>query len=436
MDLADAADLTSAAATRDPAGAFATLRDQDPVWWSDRHRAWILTGYADVVDALTSPLLSADRISPLDRRLGDARRDASVATRDHLRSWMLFNDGDVHRRLRAPVGRSFTPRRVERLREFCTELVDQLLDDAVAVAVPVDGGADVGADGGADVGNTVIDVHQALFAPLPAVMIAELLGVDRADAAALQGWSDQLGLFVLGVAHPDQAAAAAQATAELMAYFEALVARRRREPAEDLISALVDAERRGELDTDEVVGAATLLLFAGHETTTNALGNALVALLEHPAQLARLRPDPVVDPVDPVDAVEELLRFEPPAKVQVRYVLTEHTRGNHRLERGQAVFAAIAAANRDPAVFADPDRLDLGRRPVAHVAFGHGAHFCVGAALARLEMAVVLPRLARRFPDLAPAWGERGPQYQPAVVMKSLQHVPVALGRSTRLAGG
>lgn len=396
MDLADAADLTSAAATRDPAGAFATLRDQDPVWWSERHRAWILTGHADVVDALTSPLLSADRISPLDRRLGDARRDASVATRDHLRSWMLFNDGDVHRRLRAPVGRSFTPRRVERLRAFCAGLVDQLLDDAVAAAVPVGGGADVG--------NTVIDVHQALFAPLPAVMIAELLGVDRTDAAALQGWSDQLGLFVLGVAHPDQAAAAAQATAELIAYFEALVARRRREPSEDLISALVDAERRGELAADEVVGAATLLLFAGHETTTNALGNALVALLEHPDQLARLRPDAAVDtvetvdPVEPVDAVEELLRFEPPAKVQVRYVLTDHTRGGHRLERGQAVFAAIAAANRDPAVFERPDEVVIDRAHNRHIAFGSGVHRCAGSNLARMEMVTALRVWLERIP--------------------------------------
>lgn len=406
MDLADAANLTSPAATRDPAGAFARLRERDPVWWSDRHRAWILTGHADVVDALTSPLLSAERIGPLDRRLGDARRDASVATRDHLRSWMLFNDGDVHRRLRAPVGRAFTPRRVERLRAFCTGLVDELLD-------PVAGG-----------GDTVLDVHQQLFAPLPAVMIAELLGVERADAVQLQAWSDQLGLFVLGVAHPDQADAAGRATAELIAYFEGLVARRRREPAEDLISALVDAERRGELAAEEVVGAATLLLFAGHETTTNALGNALVALLEHPAELARLRDGSV----EPVDAVEELLRFEPPAKVQVRYVLDEHSRGGHRLERGRAVFCAIAAANRDPAVFPDPDRLDLGRRPVGHVAFGHGAHFCVGAALARLEMAVALPRLVRRFPGLAPAWGAEGPGYQAAVVMKSLQHVPVTLG--------
>ena len=319
---------------------------------------------------------------------------------------MLFNDGDVHRRLRAPVGRSFTPRRVERLREFCTELVDDLL--AVAIA---------------EAGGSVLDVQQSLFAPLPAVMIAELLGVDRADAETLQAWSDQLGLFVLGAAHPDQADAAAGATAELIDYFEALVARRRREPAEDLISALIDAERRGELAAHEVVAAATLLLFAGHETTTNALGNALVALLEHPAELARLRHGMV----DALDAVEELLRFEPPAKVQVRYVLVEHSRGGHRLERGQAVFAAITAANRDPAVFANPDRLDLTRQPVGHVSFGHGAHFCVGAALARLEMSVALPRLARRFPDLGPAWGETGPRYQPAVVMKSLQSVLVSL---------
>lgn len=404
MDLADAADLTSAAATRDPAAAFAVLRARDPVWWSDRHRAWILTRHADVVDALTSPTLSADRISPLVARLGDARRDASVATRQHLRRWMLFNDGDVHRRLRAPVGRSFTPRRVERLRRLCAELVDELLAPAAR--------------------DDVVDVHQQLFAPLPAVMIAELLGVERTETAALQAWSDQLGLFVLGAAHPDQADSAASATAELIAYFEALVQRRRREPGEDLISALVVAELRGELAPDEVVGAATLLLFAGHETTTNALGNSLVALLEHPAQLARLRDGEV----GPLDAVEELLRFEPPTKVQVRYVADAHTRGGHRLEPGQAVFAAITAANRDPAVFDAPDRLVLDRRPLRHVTFGHGAHFCLGAALARLEMSVVLPRLAQRYPDLAPAWDRQGPRYQPAVVMKSLRHLPVTLG--------
>jgi len=404
MELADAADLTSDAATRDPAAAFAALRAVDPVWWSERHRAWILTGHADVVDGLTSPLLSADRISPLDNRLGSARRDASVSTREHLRTWMLFNDAEIHRRLRAPVGRSFTPRRVEQLRRFCTDLVEDLL-------APTEGDA-------------VVDLHQQLFAPLPAVMIGELLGVPRADTAALQAWSDQLGLFVLGAARSDQADAAAQATDELIGYFAALVARRREEPGEDLVSALVDAERRGELTADEVVGAATMLLFAGHETTTNGLGNALVALLRHPDQLERLRRDEVT----PADAVEELLRYEPPAKLQVRYVVEAHERGGHLLERGQAVFCAIAAANRDPQLFPDPDRLDLARRPVGHLTFGHGAHFCVGAALARLEMSVTLPLLARRYPTMAPAWGEDGPTYQPAVVMKGLRHVPVALG--------
>ena len=404
MDLVDAANLTSVQATRDPAGAFAALRAQDPVWWSDRHRAWILTGHADVVDALTSPLLSAERISPMSARIGEGRRDASVATREHLRTWMLFNDGDVHRRLRAPVGRAFTPRRMEHLRVRCTDLVDELL----APAVDAD----------------AVDLHDQLFSPLPALMIAELLGVARADTAALQAWSDQLGLFVLGSAREDQADIAAEATAELIDYFESLVARRRRDPGEDLISALVDAERRGELAPDEVVGSATLLLFAGHETTTNALGNSLIALLDNPEEMARLRDGEVT----PSDAVEELLRFEPPAKLQVRYVAKAHERGGHGLEAGQAVFAAITAANRDPQVFEDPDRLDLDRRPVAHVAFGHGAHFCVGAALARLEMNVTMPHLAQRYPELAPAWDSEGPLYQPAVVMKTVKRIPVALG--------
>lgn len=406
MDLADAADLTSPSATRDPAGAFAALRAEDPVWWSDRHRAWILTNHAEVVDALTSPLLSAERISPMSRRIGEGRRDASVATREHLRTWMLFNDGDVHRRLRAPVGRAFTPRRIEHLRARCIDLVGELLT----------------AEGDGD--SDVLDLHDRLFSPLPALMIGELLGVDRADAVALQAWSDQLGLFVLGAARDDQADVAAEATAELIGYFESLVARRRRQPGEDLISALVDAERRGELAPEEVVGSATLLLFAGHETTTNALGNSLVALLDNPAEMERLRRYEVT----PADAVEELLRFEPPAKLQVRYVVTAHERGGHALEPGQAVFAAITAANRDPAVFEDPDRLDLDRRPVAHVAFGHGAHFCVGAALARLEMNVALAHLARHYPSLAPAWGEGGPVYQPAVVIKAVKRIPVRLG--------
>ena len=290
------------------------------------------------------------------------------------------------------------------LRARCVELVDELM------AVAED--------------HEVVDLHAQLFSPLPALMIAALLGVDRADTVALQEWSDQLGLFVLGSDRGDQAEVAAAATAELIGYFESLVARRRGEPGEDLISALVDAERRGELAPGEVVGSATLLLFAGHETTTNALGNSFVALLDNPAQLARLR----TGDVSPTDATEELLRFEPPAKLQVRYVVKGHNRGGHHLEPGQAVFAAITAANRDPAVFEDPDRLDLDRRSVAHIAFGHGVHFCVGATLARLEMNVAIPRLARRYPALASAWGAEGPRYQPAVVMKHVKHVPVTLG--------
>jgi cytochrome P450 len=387
----------------DPYGFLAALREEHgPVAWSVRHQAWILSSYAEVAGALRDERLSADRITPMERRLDEERRHAMSQTLELLRGWMVFHDEPDHARLRDPVRRAFTPRSVERLRSEVEALVAGLLDE-VAEA----GGCDL----------------KASFAfPLPAMVIASLLGVPAEDRARFGTWSRKLAALVFGASdNPDHYAIGAEGGAEFSEYFGALIARREREPGDDLISALVASRDRGDgLTAAELVGACTLLLFAGHETTTSLIANAALALARNPDVARRLRHEPDRWGV----AVEEMLRYDGPAKVQVRTVVTAHERGGHRLAAGDLVYLAFCAANRDPAQFDHPDRLDVDRDAGAHLGFGLGPHFCLGAALARLEARIALRALIERFDELELA-GEVA--WEPLIVGRSLRALPLRL---------
>jgi cytochrome P450 len=234
--------------------------------------------------------------------------------------------------------------------------------------------------------------------PLPAIVIAELLGIPSEDRERFKRWSRQLSGLVFGaVERGARDAAAAASAAEFTRYFRALIRRRETDPGDDLVSALVAARDAGqELDDALLVGACTLLLFGGHETTTTLIAGGTALLLEHPGELERLRGDPSLI----ASAVEEVLRFRGPARTMIRYVAEPHERAGHAMQPGQRVYLAIAGANRDPAVFADPDRFDVGRTPNPHLGFGHGRHFCLGAHLARAEARIALGALVERFPRL------------------------------------
>ncbi len=379
--------LLSPEAVDDPHGFFGPLLDIDPIQWSERHRAWIVMGHPELNEAFHDRRLSTERMSGFRDRLSARRAEALAKAIDLLDGWMLFHEPPEHTRLRAPLARSFTPRAVKRLDARISALVDGLLDEMA------------GTDGG--------DLVEHFAHPLPAAVIAELFGVPADDRDWLAGWSEKFGVVVFGaVNRPDYEQLAREAGDEFEGRLQPLLDRYRREPEDNLLSLLLAREGAHDgLTTAEILGACSILLFAGHDTTASLLGSGTVALCRDPE--ARRRFAEVED--DELDtAVEELLRFEPPAKAMMRTVAEPHERHGKVFEQGQAVFMTILAANRDPRVFTGPARLVLDRDPNPHLTFGHGHHFCLGAALARLEVRIAIPALLRRFPDLdligAPTW--------------------------------
>jgi hypothetical protein len=387
----------------DPYPFYAELRRQDPVHEASLRdgRFWVLTRYADVVSVLRDPRMSAEKFPEKLLAAAMAGPDPAFAALGRVvSSVMLVKDAPAHTRLRGLVSRVFTPRVVEGLRPRIERLVDELLDAAQA--------------------RGRFELIHDLAAPLPIVVIAELLGVPAADRERFKRWSDDFVPFIDGSIRDQGLAEAARAAEALCDYFEDFIAERRRAPKDDLMSALVAAEAQGDVLTrDELIATAILLLAAGHETTTNLIGNGTLALLRHRDAFERLRREPSLTK----SAVEELLRFDAPVQLTSRIPKEDVEIGGRRIPAGFEVNVVLAAANRDPAQFPEPDRLDLSRSDNRHVSFGFGAHFCLGAPLARLEAQVAFERLATRFPRLeqdtdALAW-------KPGVVLRGLKGLPL-----------
>ena len=378
-------DLASPEVDADPHSFFHALRAEGPVHWSDRHRGWLAVSHAAVNEGFRAPWLSSERI-PAFERVAAKRSTEFARVVDLLRGWMVFRDPPVHERLRDPVRRVFTPMRLERLAPMIEQTTDELLDGLEAA------------------GSGILQDH--VCRPLPALVIADLLGVPRADRAEFQTWSDQLASVVFTAEQRDANGEAAIAAADrFTTYFNELIAERRRSPGDDAISALLDVSRGSGPEGIELVGACTLLLFAGHETTAGLLANSACVLFEHDDARVALARDPALWP----SAVEELMRFTGPAKVMVRKSTIDCEWYGQPVKAGDTVYLAILAANRDPVVFTDPDGFDVRRDPNPHFGFGWGLHHCLGAALARLEARIALRRLFERFPRLAPTnsywWG-------------------------------
>jgi cytochrome P450 len=320
-----------------------------------------------------------------------------------VRGFLSLNPPD-HTRLRRLVSSAFTPRMVDRLQPRIEQIAKELVDDAVEAGK--------------------IDLMSALAAPLPVVVICELLGVPLADRDRFAGWSHAMARaidppFLL----PQEAIEpAVQARREFAEYFRDLAAHRRRQPGDDLLSALVAVSDTGEMLTEnELVVTLTLLLVAGHETTTNLIGNGTLALLRHPDRLRAVRENP--DLV--AGAVEEVLRYDSPVQLTARVALADTTIGAHPAPAGTYVVAMVGAANRDPAVHRDPDMFDPAREATRHLAFGQGIHFCIGAPLARLEGRIAFRELTSRSAGLELA-GE--PSWKQSVTLRGLAELPVAFG--------
>lgn len=359
----------------DPYPRYAALRAMAPV-----HRSafgfWALTRYDDCQQLLRHPGVGKD-FSGAANSLG--LTDAQWAEQDRFRndrSNMLTTDPPDHTRLRGLVTRAFTPRTIETLRGRIVALVDELCDNF---------------------GPGEVDVMDVLAFPLPVTVIGEMLGVPAEDRPGLRPLVRAVTAVLELVMTPEALVEATAAEHRLTDYFAGLVAERRARPQDDLLTKLIEAEDRGDqLSEHELISTAILLFAAGFETTTHLIGNGLLAVLRHPEELARLRADRVL--VRP--AVEELLRFDSPVQIAVRTAYEDLDIGGQRIQAGSVVLALLGAANRDPARFRDPERLDVGRDQGASMSFGGGIHFCLGAALARLEAQVVLDRLLDRFSSM------------------------------------
>jgi len=369
----------------DPYPFYRRLREEDPVHQSPLG-IWVLTRYDDTVMVLRDPRFGREGMAELmEARLG-AGSVRPANTRD-----MLFRDPPDHTRLRALVSRAFTPRVVEAMRPHIQEIVDGLLDRVE------------GARG--------MDVIEELAYPLPVTVICEMLGVPTADQDVFKQWSADIARSLDAAILPagsEVITRGQEAGDALREYFRSLIAVRRKRPLPDLLSALIAAEEQGDkLSEPELVATCSLLLIAGHETTVNLIGNGVLALLRHPAELRALADDPALLQT----GVEELLRFDGPVQRTGRMTMADVEIDGKPIPKGSIVAAVIGAANRDPAHFPDPDRLDVSRRENRHIAFGFGIHFCLGAPLARIEGQVAIGTLLRRMPSLklvsdTPEWRE------------------------------
>jgi pimeloyl-[acyl-carrier protein] synthase len=379
-----------------PYPLYRQLHATAPVQWNDVLEAWTLARYADVIFSLTDPRFSADRsIQPADS------------------SWvaksMLVSDPPDHTRLRALVQKAFTPRMIDQLRPRIIAIIGELLDRIAER----DGQFDLIAD---------------LAYPLPVVVIAELLGVPSEDRSVFHEWSALLAASLDPLVSAELMQRVLPAREALHTYLRGIIAERRREPKSDLISALVSVEeptlKRGAsgdaLSEPELVVMCTLLLIAGHETTVNLIGNGMLALLQHRDQYERLQRSPELIGT----AVEELLRFDSPVQMTGRLLTEPVEIGGHSMQAGDWVLPLLGAANHDPLQFPDPDRLDIGRNPNPHVAFGRGIHFCLGAPLARVEGQLTIGALLRRFPKLELAGT---PVRRNQITLRGLSSLPVSV---------
>ena len=387
---------------------FELLREHEPVHQTP-FGVYLISRHADASAIVRDPHLSTNQQnSDLFRAFAAANPPSEDDAMDQMNSVvMLFMDPPDHTRLRSLVSKAFTPKMIERLRARVEEVVDERLD---AVEARGDGRMDVVSD---------------LAYPLPVVIICELLGVPPEDHATFQSWSSELAASIDPdpLITPEQRVRSEAAGNAFLEYFADLIERRRQSLRDDLLSALIEAEDGGDrLSEEELLGTALFLLIAGHETTVNLIGNGTLALLQHRHQLERLRDDPSLDR----NAVEELLRFDSPVQLTQRITLDDYEVGDVTIPKGQALIPLLGAANRDPAEFEEPDRLDLGRENAnRNVAFGGGHHFCLGASLARLEGVVAIGTLVRRFPDITLAGA---PERRTTFTLRGLEHLPVAIG--------
>jgi cytochrome P450 len=374
--------INSPAFVADPYEVFCEMRTDDPVLWSDGIGGWILTRYDDIVVSFkeTSSFSNEGRLAQSVEHLTGASRERLAKFEAHYRTkGLLHSDPPDHTRLRSLVTKAFTPRVIETLKPRIKEIVTDLLKEASA--------------------RGDIDIVRDLAIPLPATVIAEMLGAPTADRHRFRKWADDLLAFQ-GINKPPEAVLlqAQESLIEMRDYLMVQIEEKRTNPKDDLLTKLVQAESEGDrLSVAELINTCVTLLVAGHETTTSLLGSSVFTLLTHPEALAKIRADWDLLP----QAIEEVLRYESPVSRQPRLMKRDFELDGKLLKKGEIVFQMLNAANRDPAHFENPETFDIFRKNNRHLAFGQGIHFCVGATLARAEANIALKTLFEMFPNIA-----------------------------------
>ena len=387
-------DLTSKDVLANPYPTYQRLRERDPVHRMRLVDAWVLTRYDDVQAVLQD-----------HRRFSN--QEAGAGAREYTKDRsMLDLDPPDHTRLRSLVSKAFTPRSVAALGPRIEKIVEELLDD-------VDG-------------RDRFDLIDSFAFPLPIIVIAEMLGVPAEDLDQFKDWSNDIVLSLEPILTREQRERFRRSEQELYEYFEGIIALRRQDPQDDLVSALLAAEEEGDrLSHGELLATLLLLLVAGNETTRNLIGNGMLALLRNPGELERLRDQR--DLLEP--AIDELLRYDSPVQLDGRTALEDMEIGGKLIRTGQQVVSVVGAANHDPAAFSDPDRLDIGREEKSHISFGRGIHYCLGASLATLEGRIALEGLLERFSSIRLAVQ---PEQRKQVVLRGVEDLIVEVERPYR----
>ena len=399
--------LRSAGSLENPYPVYSLLRNVRPVLEVpipdyQGPGFWMLTRYRDVNAILREPRVSADRLrAPLVSQNLDRMPAFLNQSAAGLRS-MLVMDPPDHTRLRKLVNKAFTPKRIESQRSRVEAIVAERIAGMEAA------------------GRT--DLIHDLAEPLPAIVIAELLGVPPEDHRQFREWSSALIAAIGSASQAEEQRRGQAAAMKILAYLTDVIAARRQDPRDDLISAMIQSQEERDVLTDqELLATCNLILLAGHETTTNLIGNGMLALLREPHELVRLRESPDLLP----RAIEELLRFDGPVQATVRVAIEDLQIDEHVIPAGSMMLLSIGAANHDPEVFDAPDTLDVSRDPNPHLAFGFGVHFCMGAALARLEAEVALSALIERFPRMS--LQDEAPEYRVNPILRGLKRLDLTL---------
>jgi len=366
-------------AVYDPYPFFHRMREKAPVYWSEKAGAWMFTRYQDVYDLQVRPDLSVDRVETLWSYLPRANPERFSTVVEHYTRWLLYRDDAYHDRLKALFLKAMSPRAIDDMRPRIRNRVAQVLDGLA--------------------GRERFDAYLEFAARIPVLVMLDLLGLPDEDEDRIRTWSDRCSNFLFQPVAPDLEALGAEQKAILdaqEAYFGAFIRERRARPGSDMISAMVQAEVGGERLSDfEVLANCNMMTTAGGGTSRSAISLSLIHLKRFPAELAKLCADRGLINL----AAEELLRYDAPTQRGIRTAREDFEIGGERIRKGQILHVMIGAANRDPAQFPDPDRLDLSRNPNKHVTLGHGVHYCLGAALARMELREAIAGFVERYPD-------------------------------------